>query len=93
MSVHSVEAGRSRELWPEVLPGPLALSQVLCGLGTMSLNSDLPSPDLDVWLNVTVQFLSFGLGDGYKVQVYAILFFDGIFLFFIFSSFKSIYSK
>lgn len=61
-----------------MLLGPLALFQVLCGLGTMSLNSDLPSPDLDVWLNVIVQFLSFGLGDVYKVQVYEILFFDDI---------------
>lgn len=42
MSVHGFEAGRSRELWQEVLPGPLALFQALCGLGTVSLNSDLP---------------------------------------------------
>lgn len=84
MSVHSFEAGKRRELWQEVLPGPLALFQDICGFGTVSLNSDLPSPDLDMWLNVIVQFLSFGLRDVYKVQVYEILFFDDIFFLYFF---------
>ena len=69
MSLHGCEAGRSRELWQEVLPGLLAFFQVLCGCWHSALLTCL-SPEWDMWLNVTVQFLLPALGNVYKVQVY-----------------------
>lgn len=79
VSLHGLEGGRSRELWQEGLPS--ASCSLPCSPQVLALCLyflTCLSPEQDVWLNVTVQFLLSALGDVYKVQVYQTLSFNDI---------------